>query len=513
MIVDIPYLKHSPKNGWYSYRRVIPENIRYLFDGKRELKVSFKTKDLNLAIKLTKEQNRIFEMKEKTHRNAMEAVGEDPSKAFPIQILRKAEAIAKEAGVHPSQRPVLKAGATPEQEAAFRFKEARWLEAQHEATSIYYEELTDYDQMQKDYDAGVWGSEGYETPYKKPDSRKPETVALQIAMGTYEVTPDVTWQNLLDMYLEMKRPKPNKPKPRNDRQQIKLERAATRAFEKVSLVLPQGMDTPLKELDKQTIRETVRDLWPIAGTRQKNISFFKAAFKIYSDETDEDVTGLNRIFSNIVTDDEARRDKRPRRSFTPEEQGIFIKNVMDNEADELKLLVQIMNATGARNSEVTGLELNDVKLDAEIPNIKYRDNSTRLLDKKGLERSVPISKELADDIKKYLEATELEQILFPYWGKQSSYIQNKLSLVLTSHIENKRPHDIRRLSAYSLRHSFIDKMDAVEMPLGIAMYLTGHGQHDAALRVHKQYGTGTPPEMHLKYVLKANAIENWGNFD
>ena len=149
--------------------------------------------------------------------------------------------------------------------------------------------------------------------------------------------------------------------------------------------------------------------------KTKNM-FFKAAFKIYSDETDEDVTGLNRIFSNI-TDDEARRDKR-QEEVLPEEQGIFIKNVMDNEADELKLLVQIMNATGARNSEVTGLELNDVKLDAEIPNIKYRDNSTRLLDKKGLERSVPISKELVDDIKKYLEATELNIYCFLIGGSK-----------------------------------------------------------------------------------------------
>ena len=79
----------------------------------------------------------------------------------------------------------------------------------------------------------------------------------------------------------------------------------------------------------------------------------------------------------------------------------------------------------------------------------------------------------------------------------------------SSHQDAHRLHT----AVEALRHSFIDKMDAVEMPLGIAMYLTGHGQYEAALRVHKQYGTGTPPEMHLKYVLKANSIENWGNFD
>ena len=51
-------------------------------------------------------------------------------------------------------------------------------------------------------------------------------------------------------------------------------------------------------------------------------------------------------------------------------------------------------------------------------------------------------------------------------------------------------------------------MDAVEMPW-VLRCINRHGQYEAALRVHKQYSTGTPPEMHLKYVLKANAIENW----
>ena len=138
---------------------------------------------------------------------------------------------------------------------------------------------------------------------------------------------------------------------------------------------------------------------------------------------------------------EAKTDTIDRRSFTPEEQGIFIKNVMDNASDEIKLFVKLMEATGARNSEVTGLELNDVRLDAEIPNVKYRDNGTRLLGKNGLERSVPLSDDLVEYIRKYMETTELEQHLFPEWSRMADHKQGSLSTKLKAYIENKRPHD------------------------------------------------------------------------
>ena len=46
MQVDYPNLKIS-KNGWFSYRRRIPQGMQWLYDDRTEYKVSFKTKSKN----------------------------------------------------------------------------------------------------------------------------------------------------------------------------------------------------------------------------------------------------------------------------------------------------------------------------------------------------------------------------------------------------------------------------------------------------------------------------------
>ena len=49
MLHNIPYLTITKKTKVYGYRRRIPEDVRFLFDGKREIVKSLKTKNLSLA--------------------------------------------------------------------------------------------------------------------------------------------------------------------------------------------------------------------------------------------------------------------------------------------------------------------------------------------------------------------------------------------------------------------------------------------------------------------------------
>ena len=59
MQVDYPNLKVSP-TGWYSYRRAIPNRLRWLFEERREYKVSFKTKNKNHAVRKWHEQESLW---------------------------------------------------------------------------------------------------------------------------------------------------------------------------------------------------------------------------------------------------------------------------------------------------------------------------------------------------------------------------------------------------------------------------------------------------------------------
>ena len=505
--MNVKYLKRTP-NGWFSYRRRIPKNLQYLFNGEREFKVSLKTKDEEQAVIQSYEHTRVFNAKIKQHKQTMEAVGEDSSKALPSAILNKGQLLAKQYGVHPSQRPVLEAGATKQEIEFFKIEEASWLQKQDIALDVYHESLVDYDQMDKDYKDGVWGSEGYETPSKKPDVRDPNTIALMIAMGKYEVKPEANIQNVLDTYIDVQTPRDNQNAIRNDRQQKKLVNSATSAFEKVFSAFPQGMNTLLSDLDKGMFRQSIRELWPNAGTRKRNIAIFKGAFNTWNRESDPQLS-LD-YFDELVTKSEIKRDKRERRSFTPDELKLFLLSVHEKETYEVKLFISLMHETGARNSEVSGLLMNDVKLEAEVPHVKFRTNSLRIMGKDGLERSVPLTDRLFDMIKTFRFDNDTDEKLFPYWGVQSR--GDDLSKRVSKHIQNLRPSDNRLLEPYSLRHTFIDKLDAAITPTSVAEYMTGH-KSEPSSRVHKTYGTGVPPKNHKEYVIKANEIANWGYFE
>ncbi len=117
MIVSYPNLTRSAK-GFYGYRRRIPEHLRYLFSGVRELKRSFRTKDRELAVRHWREMNRHWQERVAAHEALCREVGADDG-ALPKDLIAEAEKVLKGFGLHPEQQPVLKAGATETERRRF----------------------------------------------------------------------------------------------------------------------------------------------------------------------------------------------------------------------------------------------------------------------------------------------------------------------------------------------------------------------------------------------------------
>lgn len=65
---QIQFLTQTAKRGVYGYRRRIPVEMRYLWDGATEKVVSFKTTDITEALKKRDQENRLFEAKIATHK-------------------------------------------------------------------------------------------------------------------------------------------------------------------------------------------------------------------------------------------------------------------------------------------------------------------------------------------------------------------------------------------------------------------------------------------------------------
>ena len=84
MLHNIPYLTVTAKTKVYGYRRRIPEVVRFLFDGKREIVKSLKTKSLTAAQVEVQRMNHWFE-----ERVATAGYSTTVESKLPIKLVRE----------------------------------------------------------------------------------------------------------------------------------------------------------------------------------------------------------------------------------------------------------------------------------------------------------------------------------------------------------------------------------------------------------------------------------------
>nr|WKN34380.1 phage integrase SAM-like domain-containing protein [Tunicatimonas sp. TK19036] len=226
-------------------------------------------------------------------------------------------------------------------------------------------------------------------------------------------------------------------------------------------------DKPLTDVSRKDVLD-FRNWWVnkidadnmSANTANKQFGFVK---KIINTAVDNYTLDMNvaALFKGIFLKDS---DKKTRHPFSSE----FIKSVLFNTSDsglneEAQLLIFAMADTGARIAELTGLEERDIILNADIPHIKIRPNQIRVLKTKQSERDLPLVgaslyafKTLGGSFKRYLGKPDLiSNTINKYYRENGLFPSENHSL-------------------YSLRHSFEDRLTAVEPPDKVQAALMGH---------------------------------------
>ena len=126
-----------------------------------------------------------------------------------------------------------------------------------------------------------------------------------------------------------------------------------------------------------------------------------------------------------------------------------------NSGSQVKLLMPLLGETGCRLAEIVGLRLEDIDLENGLIHIKPNSarrlktrNSTRVLPLVGYARNALVqAMSLADD-----------QWLFPQYIKAGHCYATHASNALNSWLKK----EFDRLTAHSLRHTFRDRLRAVE---------------------------------------------------
>jgi integrase len=265
-------------------------------------------------------------------------------------------------------------------------------------------------------------------------------------------------------------------------QQRKWRTAKKRAVE---ILIEQRGDKALQDLTREDAL-AFADWWEdrvvnegiSAGTANKNISHIGGMIRAVNKRLQ---LRLDNVFAG--TRIEGGRDgKRSPFSVDFIRRTILARGALDDLNDEARAIVHVVMETGARPSEIANLTASRIMLDADIPHIQIAGDR-RLLKTEHSERVIPL-------VGMALDAMTHNTGGFPRYFDRGS----TLSAALMKHFKKEKLLPTPKHSIYSFRHSFKDRLKAVEAPEELIDELMGHSTGKP------KYGDGYGLELKFKYL-------------
>ena len=151
--------------------------------------------------------------------------------------------------------------------------------------------------------------------------------------------------------------------------------------------------------------------------------------------------------------------------------------------DEARWLVALISDTGMRLSEATGLHIDDIKLDCEIPHIDLKPHSWRTLKTKGSKRQIPLVGASLWAAMRVKETNTAGPFAFPKYTSAKGTNANSASAAINKWLKPRVPEGC---VVHSFRHSLKDRLRAVQCPSDMIDQIGGW----ATAGVGQSYGEG-----------------------
>lgn len=171
--------------------------------------------------------------------------------------------------------------------------------------------------------------------------------------------------------------------------------------------------------------------------------------------------GLDKVFSGLRL---ALGDEQKREAFEP----AFVQRKFLNGKslaalnDEARNVILVMIETGMRPSEIVNLSENTIVLGGKIPHVMVRPEG-RVMKTDPSRREIPL-------VGVALEAAKAQPKGFPRYHDKSDSLSGTINKFLDEHDLRPTPQH----TLYSLRHTFEDRLTAVEAPEKMIANLMGH---------------------------------------
>ena len=136
------------------------------------------------------------------------------------------------------------------------------------------------------------------------------------------------------------------------------------------------------------------------------------------------------------------------------------KRVLANASPELALIWRLVEGTGCRLAEVTGLRVEDVVAEGELPHLRIESHDLRSLKTEASRREVPLVGDALEAAKEALRlASDGHLMLFPSYGRPRG--GDAASASLMKHLRKVSLNDKHVI--HSLRHNMKDRMILAEV--------------------------------------------------
>ncbi|WP_417240881.1 tyrosine-type recombinase/integrase [Celeribacter halophilus] len=147
---------------------------------------------------------------------------------------------------------------------------------------------------------------------------------------------------------------------------------------------------------------------------------------------------------------------------------------------ELLLIWRLLEGTGCRSSEISGLRLEDVKLDHETPHIQITWHEDRRIKTEASHRLIPLAGDALEAAKEAVRLAKGGNLLFPHYVRENG--AERLSAALNKHV--RAVTDNRKHVVYSLRHNFKAKLVEAGADSRIEHRIMGHAAENLGDRVY-----------------------------
>lgn len=279
--------------------------------------------------------------------------------------------------------------------------------------------------------------------------------------------PEPTLSDALGLYLKEHL---NADSPDTDKRVVGL---ATRVVE--AAISAIGRDATLVSVsreDARAVRDLMLDRVKVTGigvggkvsvaTVSRELSIISAVINFARVEfglPDTVQNPFSRLPVARVAKGQGRKASEVRDPLPPEVLSAVRARVLANASPQLALIWRLIEATGCRVSEVSGLRVEDVRLADDLPCLCIEPNSLRSLKTESSRRQVPL---VGDALLAAKEAVTLAgggQMLFPTYGRKRG--GDAVSASLMKHL--RRVSVDEKHVIHSLRHNMKDRLVLAEV--------------------------------------------------